>query len=267
MLTPFILTTCLALPAVSDSPALPFRPSPVPGGVAVVALPPSTQTPVVHHHGARVLVRWWGGRWNAVVGLKLSATPGRDVIEVDGRSVAFAVKPKHYPEEHLTIQNEHQVNPDPEDEKRIAREKALMDPVWKDWSVPLTPSLQFQQPTPGRRTSSFGKRRFFNGEARAPHPGLDIAAPMGQAVQAPAEGVVMLTGDFFFNGNTVLIAHGEGVVSLLCHLTDISVSQGQRLRAGDLVGHVGKTGRATGPHLHWTLSLNDARVDPGLFLH
>jgi murein DD-endopeptidase MepM/ murein hydrolase activator NlpD len=109
-------------------------------------------------------------------------------------------------------------------------------------------------------------RRIFNGEPRNPHPGLDIAAPRGTAVCAPAGGVVLLTGEFFFSGNTVLIGHGEGVVSLLCHLQDIKVRQGQALRPGDLVGHVGTTGRSTGPHLHWTLSLNNARVDPGLFL-
>ena len=260
---------CAALPAApASSPrdALPFRPSPVPGGVAMVALPPSPEAPEVRYHGARVLVRQRAGRWFAVVGIKLSAKPGPDAIEVEGRSLPFEVKPKRYPEQRITLENKHQVNPDPEEQARIAREQALMAPVWKDWSVALAPSLRFQQPTPGRLTASFGLRRIFNGEARAPHPGLDIAAPMGQAVRAPAEGVVMLTGDFFFSGNTVLVAHGEGVVSLLCHLSDITVKQGQHLQAGDLLGHVGMTGRATGPHLHWTLSLNDARVDPGLFL-
>ncbi|HJW09464.1 MAG TPA: peptidoglycan DD-metalloendopeptidase family protein [Holophagaceae bacterium] len=261
-----LIPLALSLLAAPASAGLPFRPSPVPGGVAVVPLPPSPRAPEVRYHGERVLVRKRAGGWTAVVGIKLSAQPGLDQLEVDGRSVPFRVKSKHYPEQRITLENKHQVNPDAEDEKRIAREQALMAPVWKDWSVELVPSLRFQQPTPGRLTASFGMRRIFNGEPRAPHPGLDIAAPMGQAVNAPAEGVVMLTGDFFFSGNTVLLAHGEGVVSLLCHLTDITVKEGQHLQAGDLLGHVGKTGRATGPHLHWTLSLNNARVDPGLFI-
>jgi murein DD-endopeptidase MepM/ murein hydrolase activator NlpD len=128
------------------------------------------------------------------------------------------------------------------------------------------PSLSLRQPTPGGLTASFGMRRILNGEPRAPHPGLDIKAPSGQAVRSPAAGVVVLTGDFFFAGKAVFVAHGEGVVSLLCHLSRITVKEGQALKAGDLVGDVGMTGRATGPHLHWSLSLNNARVDPKILL-
>jgi murein DD-endopeptidase MepM/ murein hydrolase activator NlpD len=109
-------------------------------------------------------------------------------------------------------------------------------------------------------------RRIFNGEPRSPHAGLDIRAPQGQPVRAPAAGTVVLTGDFFYSGNAVFIAHGEGVVSLLCHLSKVTVKQGQAVKAGDLVGEVGSTGRASGPHLHWSLSLNNAWVDPRIFL-
>lgn len=141
-----------------------------------------------------------------------------------------------------------------------------MAPAWKAWPEGLIPSLSFVQPTPGGLTSSFGLRRVFNGEARSPHSGLDIKAPAGQAVRAPAAGVVVLAGDFFFSGQAVFLAHGEGVVSLFAHLSKTSVTQGQVVRTGDLLGEVGSTGRATGPHLHWSLSLNNARVDPRIFL-
>ena len=256
----------LAFAAVGPALAgLPFRPSPVPGGVALVPLP-GGKPAEARFEGERVLVLRQGQGWAAVVGIPLSAKPGPVRLEVDGRQVPFILRPAHYPEQHLTLKNPHQVNPDAEEEARIAKEQALIAPVWKDWPEGLVPTLHFLQPTPGRLTSSFGLRRFFNGEARAPHSGLDIAAPQGQAVRAPADGLVMLTGDFFFSGNTVLIAHGEGVVSFLCHMKDLAVKEGQRVKAGDLVGHVGMTGRATGPHLHWSLSLNDARVDPRLFL-
>lgn len=268
MLDAMRAVSVLAFAAASPAAfaGLPFRPSPVPGGVAVVRLPGNTEPGDVRFNGTRVLLWPQGKGWAAVVGIPLSAKPGGAFIEVDGKRVPFAIRPAHYPEQHVTLKNPHQVNPDAEEEARIAKEQALIAPVWKAWPEGLSPSLRFLQPTPGRLTASFGMRRFFNGEARSPHSGLDIAAPQGQAVRAPADGVVMLTGDFFFSGNTALIAHGGGVVSLLCHMKDVSVSQGQRVKAGDLVGHVGMTGRATGPHLHWSLSLNDARVDPRLFL-
>lgn len=260
-----------ALGAGSPSPAKAvkdaLKASPVPGGIALIALKEGAQPPRVTYHGEPVLTRRAGPGWQAVVGLPLSAKPGQDTVDVDGRAVAFTIQPKHYPEQRLRLENQRLVTPNPEDEARIAREQALMDPAWKAWPEGLVPSLSFRQPTPGGLTSSFGLRRVFNGEPRAPHSGLDIKAPAGQAVRAPAAGVVVLTGDFFFSGNAVFLAHGEGVVSLFAHLSKISVQQGQVLRAGDLVGQVGRTGRATGPHLHWSLSLNNARVDPRLFLH
>jgi murein DD-endopeptidase MepM/ murein hydrolase activator NlpD len=246
--------------------ALPFHPSPVPGGIAVVALPGTGPAPQVSYRNERVLVRRAGKGWQAIVGIPLSAKPGPDALEVDGHKVPFSIRDKRYPQQRLTLKNQRQVTPNPEDEARIAREQVLIAPTWKEWPTGLIASLEFQQPTAGPRSASFGVRRIFNGVPRNPHPGMDIAAPRGRAAHAPAGGVVLLTGDFFFSGNTVIIGHGEGVVSLLCHLTDISVQQGQTLKTGDLIGHVGSTGRATGPHLHWTLSLNNARVDPGLFL-
>lgn len=255
----------LGLGLMASAP-LPVTSSPYPGGVAVVDLGPSEKEPVVRYQGERVLLRRGPKGWKAVVGIRLSAKPGQDSLEVNGKPLPFAIRKKRYPEQHLKLDNKRQVNPNAEDEARIAREQLLIAPTWKEWPAGMVASLHFRAPTAGKLSSSFGLRRFFNGEARAPHPGLDIAAPTGQAVRAPADGIVVLTGVFFFSGNSVFLAHGEGVVSLLCHLSEIDVKPGQRLRTGDLLGKVGMTGRATGPHLHWTLSLNNARVDPKLFL-
>jgi murein DD-endopeptidase MepM/ murein hydrolase activator NlpD len=250
----------------AESTALPFKPEPVPGGVAVVPLPGAVRAPKAAYRSEPVLVRRTAAGWVAVVGIPLSAKAGEDSIEVEGRAIPFRVRPKRYPEQRLHLKDPRQVTPGPEDEARIAREQALLAPAWKARPEGLVPTLRFRQPTPGALTGSFGLRRIFNGEPRAPHSGLDIRAAAGQPVRAPASGVVVLTGDFFFSGRTVLLAHGQGVVSLFAHLSKVAVRQGQALEAGEVLGEVGRTGRATGPHLHWSLSLNDARVDPRIFL-
>jgi murein DD-endopeptidase MepM/ murein hydrolase activator NlpD len=265
LLLPLVLFT-LPLATPVDAP-LPFKSSAVPGGVVVIPVGSSEAAPEVRYRGERVLLRRTPKGWIAVVGIKLSAKPGEDHVEVDGRPVSFAIHDKRYPEQRLKGLNPHHVNPDKEDEARIAREEALTKPAWKAWPEGLTASLDFHQPTPGRRTASFGMRRILNGEARSPHAGLDISAPAGQAVKAPSDGLVVLTGNFFFSGNAVFIAHGEGVVSMVCHLSKIEVKEGDRVKRGQVVGRVGTTGRSTAPHLHWSLSLNDARVDPRLFLN
>ena len=246
--------------------ALPFRTAPVPGGVVVVPVPGQEQAPRVTFHGERVLVRHTAQGWQAVVGIPLSEAPGEDAVEVDGRKVPFTVQAKRYPEQRVHLENKRQVDPEPEDVARIAREEGLTKAAWKAWPEGLIPTLRFLRPVPGALTSSFGMRRIFNGEPRAPHSGLDIKAPAGRIVRAPADGVVVLTGTFFFSGNAVFLAHGEGVVSLFAHLSRIEVKEGQVVKAGAPLGAVGSTGRATGPHLHWSLSFNNARVDPRLFL-
>jgi murein DD-endopeptidase MepM/ murein hydrolase activator NlpD len=126
--------------------------------------------------------------------------------------------------------------------------------------------MQLHQPVDGRYSSPFGLRRYFNDQPRKPHSGLDIAAPEGTPIQAAESGVVVETGDYFFNGKTVFIEHGQGLVTMYCHLRKIDVETGQTVTRGEKIGEVGKTGRVTGAHLHWSVSLNHAMVDPLLFL-
>ena len=158
------------------------------------------------------------------------------------------------------------VNPEKRDMDRIIREKDRIGKALTHWSEKDEVPLLFRSPVDGVRSSSFGLRRFFNKQPRKPHSGMDIAAPEGATIVAPAPGRVIETGDFFFNGNTVFVDHGQGLITMYCHMQTIDVKPGQAVKAGELLGKVGMTGRVTGPHLHWGVSLNNARVDPALFL-
>lgn len=244
---------------------------PVPGGIAVISLGShTTVAPVVHYQGRRVMVLREGEQWHAVVGIPLDATPGRHTLRVHppsgGLTTTFEVQAKAYEEQHLTVQNKRMVNPTAEDLKRIAQDQKVSQQAYRSFRPEESVPTRFSLPVAGRLSSTFGLKRFFNGEARNPHSGLDLAAAVGTPVSAPAAGHISATGNFFFNGNTVFIDHGQGLVSMYCHLDGIAVKAGQHVAAGEAIGTVGMSGRVTGPHLHWSVSLNDSRVDPMLFM-
>ena len=263
----------LALAAVASAPEgnLPLA-APVPGGVAVVCVGrASDPAPRVAFDAQRVLVMRAGGSWEAVVGLPLGTQPGTQELTVlegeqGARMIPFGVGAHDYETQRITLANRRQVEPEPMDLIRIEREQESIVRAFTTWSDDVPESLGFDLPTTGRISSTFGLRRFFNDEPRQPHSGLDIAAPEGTPIVAPAAGTVIETGDYFFNGNSVFIDHGQGLITMYNHLSRIDVAKGARVARGERIGLVGRTGRVTGPHLHWTVSLNDARVDPALFL-
>lgn len=259
-----------SMPALAVGP--PDLPSEnaVPGGVKILRLDSTGPSlPYVDADGYRALVLPDGSAWVAVVGIPLSAPLGMRQVIVHGTNgrqvIEYSVGNKQYASQSLKVAPR-QVDLSAADLARVNQEKVRIDRALSQWTEPPPETLRMTQPVPGPRSSSFGSRRIFNGQARNPHSGMDIAAPSGTPVLAPIAGTVVDTGEYFFNGNTVFVDHGRGLISMYCHLSAVDVKPGQRLAAGTRIGAVGTTGRATGPHLHWGLSLNRAWVDPALFL-
>jgi murein DD-endopeptidase MepM/ murein hydrolase activator NlpD len=262
-----LLLLCLALPVHAEGFISRLLHKPVPGGVAVLQLGSKASAPQVRFQGKPVLtVKEDGQQWIAIIGLPLTSQPGTAQALVDGQAVEFQIGSKHYREQRITLKNPEQVNPNPANLKRIEHELAEQTAAYQQFSPRQPSNLLFDKPVAGPLSSPFGLRRFFNGEERNPHSGLDFAAKTGTPIKAPAAGKVILIGDYFFNGKTVFIDHGQGLISMFCHLSAVDVQLGQELPRGGLLGKVGSTGRATGPHLHWNVSLNDARVDPAIFI-
>lgn len=244
----------------------------VPGGVARLSLGPAATRPAAFADGIPLRVVGDPIAWTALVGISLDAQPGRARIAVqrpDGaeQTLEYTVAPKAYREQRLKVAPRH-VDLSPENLARYQREQIRSQAIKSTFSEPLNdaPDLRMQAPVAGPRSSSFGLRRVFNGQARNPHSGMDIAAPSGTSVLAPMAARVIDTGDYFFNGNTVWLDHGAGLLSMVCHLSAIDVETGDTVQAGGRVGRVGATGRVTGPHLHWSVMLNQTMVDPALFL-
>jgi murein DD-endopeptidase MepM/ murein hydrolase activator NlpD len=246
----------------------------VPGGVARVALGASDARPNVTYTGKPVMVRrdaQAGGAWIALVGIALGTDAKQRqslaVRSADGavRDVAFSLQPKAYAEQRLSVAPRH-VELSPKDLARHERERVHLGAVLRTFSAREPATLRLVSPTPGPRSSSFGLRRVFNNQSRNPHNGMDIAAPTGTPVACAAAGEVIDRGDYFFNGQTVIVDHGQGLLTLYCHLSAIDVARGALLEAGAPLGKVGATGRATGPHLHFSVYLNATAVDPALFL-
>ncbi|MDX5410081.1 MAG: peptidoglycan DD-metalloendopeptidase family protein [Thauera sp.] len=262
-----LLAWLAALPAAAGE--LP-RARSVPGGVAVVELGPALVAPRASVDGVPVLVSGRPGGWVAVVGIPLEAAAGALYLDVRGedappRRLEVAVAPVRYAEQRLRVAPG-KVDLSPEDLARHERERLRSAEVIATWSAREPATLRMLQPVPGRRSGSFGLRRVFNEQPRKPHSGMDIAAPTGTPVVAAAAGRVIDTGDYFFNGNTVWLDHGSGLLSMYCHLSAIDVRPGEEVAAGARIGAVGATGRVTGPHLHWSVMLNRTMVDPALFL-
>ncbi len=248
--------------------------APVPGGVAIVEIGPvagGAKPPKAWFDDRPVLVVERNDRWQALVGLPLSTKPGTQTLlagadRKQAQTIRFTVESKNYPEQRITLKDKAKVDLSPEDLARTQREQIEINRMKNHWRDTDRVDLDFLPPAEGPLSGRFGVRRFFNNQPRSPHTGLDFAVDQGTPVVAPAAARVLGTGDYFFSGNTVFLDHGNGLITLYAHLDRIDVTEGQSLERGQRVGLVGKTGRATGPHLHWGVILNGTSVDPELFI-
>ena len=206
-----------------------------------------------------------GGTWHALVGIDLETKLGTyDAIVSAGAEHAterLAVTRRVFPTRRLTVDPD-LVNPPPDQLARVDREAKHLHEIWDHPAPQRLWMTAFVRPVPDEANSAFGTRSIYNGEARSPHTGADFLSPAGRPVQAPNAGRIVLADPQYFSGNTVIIDHGLGLFSTLAHLSQIDVKVGDVVTAGQIVGKVGATGRVTGPHLHWGVRLNNARVDP-----
>ncbi len=244
-----------------------------PGGVAIIELANTDSAkPIATFRKKKVMVVAHRGKWLAVVGLPLNIEAGANSLEikVPGKNNwlqrHFVIKKKTYPEQRLTIKNKRKVDPNKEDMKKIRADRIKIAKAKGHWSDKIMAS-RFNIPVKGIRSSQFGLKRFFNNKPRRPHGGLDIAAEKGTPVYAPADGTVIEGDNFFFSGNCIFIDHGQGLQTFYAHLSKIDVKPGQTVKRGDKIAEVGESGRVTGPHLHWSVGLNQTWVDPDLFLN
>jgi murein DD-endopeptidase MepM/ murein hydrolase activator NlpD len=208
-------------------------------------------------------------RWRALLGIDIDTKPGSYEVSFvatsDGQTITATteldITPGEFGRRVLKVDNAF-VNPPPPVIARIMREAAELEQLWMQSDPRRLWDAGFLRPVPGRANGAFGSRSIFNGQPRQPHGGADFLSPAGTPIQAPNSGRVVLARDLYFTGNTVVIDHGLGVFSLLAHLSVMDVHQGELATQGQTIGRVGATGRVTGPHLHWAVRINGARVDP-----
>jgi|TARA_B110000259_G_scaffold7133_1_gene7815 murein DD-endopeptidase MepM/ murein hydrolase activator NlpD len=175
----------------------------------------------------------------------------------------ISIVKKDFGESRITINDLSKVDLSKEDSERAFKESIKIKDAINSYSIDFNTSIDFVSPIPsGIISSRYGKKRFINNTPRSPHLSLDIAAPEGTPIEAPSQGRIILTGNFFYAGNYLIIDHGYGLLSSYSHMSEIYIQTGDFIDKGKIIGTVGSTGRVTGPHLHWTVYLNTVRINP-----
>ncbi len=252
---------------------LTIKNTPVPGGVAVVDFYTNHANPKAFYSQVPVYIQHLNDtHWQALIGIPLLAKTGDKQLTIKDfstRQITFKVGEHAYQEQHITLsgKNKKYVSPNVSHMDRIKQERPILTKARKTFSDTRIQESVFIRPVSGVTTSPFGFKRFYNGQARRPHTGLDYAGKIGTNIKASASGKVIISDEFFFNGNAIFIDHGQGLISVYIHLNKRLVEPGQIVKQGDTIGTIGQTGRATGPHLHFGIYLNQTVINPNLLIN
>ena len=237
--------------------------TPIPGGIAVVDFYTNHSNPKAFYSQVPVYIQQVNNtHWQALVGIPLLAKIGEKKITIKDfstRHIAFNVIEHDYKKQYIILKgkNKKYVNPNLLQMDRINQERPILSKARKVFSNTVMNKEAFIRPVLGVITSPFGFKRFYNGQARRPHTGLDYAGAIGTEI----------SDEFFFNGNAVFIDHGQGLISVYIHMNKRLVVPGQIVKQGDIIGTIGQTGRSTGPHLHFGIYLNQTVINPNLLIN
>lgn len=237
-----------------------------PGELVVLTIDAGPAAPVrVRAFGRELTPFRSDAGWRVLVGIDLDVRPGTHPVEIEtgGTPIVrdLVVLPKTFRTRRLTVDPDF-VTPPPSAAERIAADAKLLQATWRSSVYERLWTGAFIRPVADAANSAFGSRSVFNGKLRSAHGGADFMSAAGTEIHAPNAGRIAIARDLYYSGNTVVIDHGLGLFSMLAHLSAFTVREGDRVEAGQVVGRVGATGRVTGPHLHWAVRVNDARVDP-----
>ncbi len=254
--------------------SIPVQHTPYPGGIAVFDFETTHSNPKAFYRTVPLYTQHIeGNHWQVLLGIPLLEKAGKKSITIQDfstRTLDVEIKIiKNKPVKQnikLNGKNKKYVDPNAAHMDRIKKERVILGKTRLFFSDKTLSNGVFIRPVLGVITSPFGVKRLYNGQPRNPHTGIDYAGATGTPIKAPADGKVILSGQYFFNGNTIFLDHGQGLISVYIHMDKRIAKQGKMVKKGETIGTIGQTGRATGPHLHWGVYLNRTTVHPNLLM-